>query len=214
MNRQEKTALIAGLNAELRASSLAVMTQYRGLTVAQLNKLRRELKQVGGRYQVTKNTLTRRALKDTTFEKLEELLRGPTGLVTTAADPVAVAKVLVRFAEQHDKLKITGGVLDGSVLPAENVSALAKLPSRDVLLAQVLGLINAPASQLLRTIQEPGAQVARLLGALERARQAAGEGVAPEVTDAPAVEGEAPVVEAEAPAGGEGTGQDEGGATS
>lgn len=207
MNRQEKTALIEDLNARLRASSLAVMTEYRGLTVAQLDRLRRELKQVGGRYQVTKNTLTRRALKDTVFGKLEELLRGPTGLVTTAADPVAVAKVLVRFAEQHDKLKITGGVLDGSVLPAENVSALAKLPSREVLLAQLLGLINAPASQLLRTIQEPGAQVARLLGALERAKQAAGESAAAAADVAPAAEADAAAESAD-------TGQNEGGATS
>lgn len=83
--------------------------------------------------------------------------------------------MLVKFAEQHDKLKITGGVLDGAALPAENVNALAKLPSREVLLAQLLGLINAPASQLLRTIQEPGAQVARLLGAIERSKQGAGE---------------------------------------
>lgn len=178
MNREEKTALIAQINERLRGSSLAVMTEYRGLTVAQMDRLRRELKQVGGAYQVTKNTLTRRALKDTAFEKLGELLTGPTGMVTAAQDPVAVAKVLVRFAEQHDKLKIMGGVLDGTVLPAANVSALAKLPSREVLLAQLLGLINAPASQLLRTIQEPAAQIARLLGALERSKQAAGEGAA------------------------------------
>ncbi len=175
MNKQEKTTLIDDMHARLRESSLAIMTEYRGLTVAQLNRLRRELKAVGGRYQVTKNTLTRRALKDTAFEQLEKLLQGPTGIVTTGKDPIAVAKVLVKFAEQHDKLKITGGVLDGAVMPAANVSALAKLPSREVLLAQLLGLINAPASQLLRTIQEPGAQVARLLGALERAKQSAGE---------------------------------------
>jgi large subunit ribosomal protein L10 len=180
VNREEKTALIAQINERLRGSSLAVMTEYRGLTVAQLNRLRRELKQVGGAYQVTKNTLTRRALKDTAFEKLEALLTGPTGIVTAGQEPVAVAKVLVRFAEQHDKLKITGGVLDGAVLPAANVSALAKLPSREVLLAQLLGLINAPASQLLRTIQEPAAQVARLLGALERSKQAASAGTASE----------------------------------
>jgi large subunit ribosomal protein L10 len=171
VNRHEKAAFIEGLHAHLRGTTLAIMTEYRGLTVAQLNRLRHELRQVGGRYQVTKNTLTRRALKDTAFEKLEELLQGPTGLVTSADDPVAVAKVLVRFAEQHDKLKITGAVLEGAVLPAENVNALAKLPSREVLLAQVLGLINAPAAQLLRTIQEPGARVARLLGALERAKR-------------------------------------------
>jgi len=77
----------------------------------------------------------------------------------------------VRFAEQNDKLKIAGGVLDGQVLPAESVSALARLPSREVILAQLLGLIQAPASQLLRTIQEPGAMLVRLLGALERSRR-------------------------------------------
>ena len=178
MNKQEKTALIAEITERLRGSSMAVMTEYRGLTVAQLDRLRRELKAVGGRYQVTKNTLTRRALKDTAFEKLDNLLQGPTGMVTTADNPVAVAKVLVKFAEQHDKLKITGGVLDGAVLPPENVSALAKLPSREVLLAQLLGLMNAPASQLLRTVQEPGAQLVRLLGALERQKQGT-EGAAP-----------------------------------
>ena len=178
MNREEKTALIADINARLKSSSLAVVAEYRGLTVAQMNRLRRELKQVGGAYRVAKNTLTRRALKDTAFEKLEELLTGPAGLVTAGQNPVAVAKVLVKFAEQHDKLKITGGILEGEVLPAKHVSDLAKLPSREVLLAQLLGLINAPAAQLLRTVQEPAARVARLLGALERAKAAAGGEIA------------------------------------
>ena len=195
MNKQEKTALIDDIHGRLRASTMAVMTEYRGLTVAQMDRLRRELKAVGGRYQVTKNTLTRRALKDTAFEKLESLLQGPTGIVTTQKDPVAVAKVLVKFAEQHDKLKITGGVLEGTVLPAKNVSELAKLPSREVLLAQLLGLINAPAAQLLWTIQEPVACVARLVGAVERAKAAAGEA-------APA--GETPPAGGETAASGEG----------
>lgn len=195
MNKQEKTALIDDIHGRLRASTMAVMTEYRGLTVAQMDRLRRELKAVGGRYQVTKNTLTRRALKDTAFEKLESLLQGPTGIVTTQKDPVAVAKVLVKFAEQHDKLKITGGVLDGAVLPPENVSALAKLPAREVLLAQLLGLINAPASQLLRTIQEPAAQFARLLGALERTKQAAGEATPAAAPEPPAEPEPAPAAE-------------------
>lgn len=173
MNRDEKTAVIADIHERLRKANLAIMTEYRGLTVAQLNRLRRELKQVGGAYQVTKNTLTRRAIKNTAFEKLDEMLHGPTGLVITTQDPVAVAKVLVKFAEQHDKLKITGGVLDGEVLPAANVNALAKLPSREALLAQLLGLLQAPATQLLRTMQEPGAGIVRLLGALERSKHEA-----------------------------------------
>ncbi len=172
MNREEKSAAIAALAERLSSASLGVVTEYRGLTVAQLNKLRRELQGVGASYRVSKNTLTRRAIKETTFAKLDELLRGPTGLVTTGEDPVAVAKVLVKFAEQNDKLKISGGVLDGEALPASGVSALAKLPSREVLIAQLLGLLQAPASQLLRTIQEPGASLVRLLGAIEKTKQA------------------------------------------
>jgi large subunit ribosomal protein L10 len=172
VNREEKSAVISELVDRFAGSSLGVVTEYRGLTVAQLNKLRRELQAAGATYRVSKNTLTKRAIKETAFAKLEALLKGPTGLVTTGKDPVAVAKVLVKFAEQNDKLKISGGVLDGEALPASGLSALAKLPSREVLLAQLLGLLQAPASQLLRTIQEPGASLVRLLGAIEKSKQA------------------------------------------
>jgi large subunit ribosomal protein L10 len=172
VKREEKTAVIAAITERFSTASLGVVTEYRGLTVAQLNKLRRELQGAGASYRISKNTLTRRAIKATAFAKLDELLRGPTGLVTTDKDPVGVAKILVKFAEQNDKLKISGGVLDGEALPAAGVNALAKLPSREVLIAQLLGLMQAPASQLLRTIQEPGASLVRLLGAIEKAMQA------------------------------------------
>lgn len=171
MNQEQKTAAIAALHERISSSSLGVVTEYRGLTVAQLNKLRRELQAAGASYRVSKNTLTRRAIKETAFAKLDELLRGPTGLVTTDKDPVSVAKILVKFSEQNDKLKISGAVLDGEHLAPAAVSALAKLPSREVLIAQLLGLLQAPASQLLRTIQEPGASLVRLLGAIEKTKQ-------------------------------------------
>lgn len=174
MNQEQKSALIATLHERLSTATLGVITQYRGLSVAQMNKLRRELQAAGAAYRVTKNTLTRRAIKETAFAKLEEFLQGPTGLVTAGQDPVAVAKILVRFAEQNDKLKISGGVLDGEPLAAASVNALAKLPSREVLIAQLLGVLQAPASQLLRTIQEPGASLVRLLGAIEKSKQSAG----------------------------------------
>lgn len=171
MNQEQKTAVISALRERLASASLGVVTEYRGLTVAQLNKLRRELQAAGASCRVSKNTLARRAIKETAFAKLDELLRGPTALVTADKDPVAVAKVLVKFAEQNDKLKISGGVLDGDKLAPAGVSALAKLPSREVLIAQLLGLLQAPASQLLRTIQEPGASLGRLLGAIEKSKQ-------------------------------------------
>jgi len=171
VNRTEKATLVDALHQRLQATSLVVTTEYRGLTVAQINALRRELKTVDARYQVSKNTLTRLALKDTAFARLEEFLTGPIGLVTSGEDPVAAAKILVKYAEQYEHLTITGGVMSGAALPAADVSALAKLPSREVLLGQVLGVINAPAAQLLRTIQEPGARMARLIGALERSKK-------------------------------------------
>jgi large subunit ribosomal protein L10 len=174
VNKAAKSALIADLHERLSNVSLGVVTEYRGLTVAQMNKLRRELQAVGAKYRVTKNTLTQRAIKETAFAKLNDLLRGPTGLVTTANDPVAVAKILVRFSEQNNKLKISGGVLDGEPVPASSVTALSKLPSREILIAQLLGLLQAPASQLLRTIQEPGASLARLLAAIEKSKTSAG----------------------------------------
>ena len=103
-----------------------------------------------------------------------ECWTGPTRLVFGYRDPIAVAKVLVKFAEDHSKLEIRGGVIEGSVLAAQAVTDLARLPSREQLLGQVLGLLQAPASQLLRTIQEPGAQLARLLDRV-RAKKAEAE---------------------------------------
>ena len=174
MNRDQKETIVGELHERLQAASLAVVTEYRGLTVAQMNRLRRELEAADASYRVTKNTLTRRALANTAHAAIEALTRGPTGLVTSTKDPVAVAKILVRFAEQHDKLKITGGVLDGEALTPEAVNALARMPSREVLMAQLLGVLQAPATQLLRTIQEPGASLVRLLGAVERRQAEAG----------------------------------------
>jgi len=174
VNRAEKSAVITDIQGRLQEASLAIITEYRGLTVAQINKLRRELKHVQVAYKIAKNTLAKRAVQATRFVKLADLMQGPTGLVITGKDPVTVAKVVVRFAEQHDKLRITGGVLDGQLLSAQEVKALASLPSRETLLAQLLGVLQAPAAQLLRTIQEPGARLVRLLGVLERRMAEAG----------------------------------------
>jgi large subunit ribosomal protein L10 len=134
-----------------------------------MQELRRALRDVQGEYKVSKNTLIRRALKDTAYERLQDLLQGPTGLVFGYADPVSVTKVLVRFAEENDNLQIQVGVLDERLLQPAEVTELAKLPGREQLLGMLLGMLQAPAAQLLRTMQEPGARFARLLEQL-RAR--------------------------------------------
>lgn len=164
MNREEKAATVAKLHECFNKATVTLLASSNGLSVAKVQQLRRALKQAGGEYRVAKNTFARRALKETAYAKLEALLDGPTGLVFGYSDPVAVTKVLVKFAEENEKLSIKAGVLDERVLEPAAVNALAKLPSREVLLAQLLGLLQAPAAQLLRTIQEPGARLARLLG--------------------------------------------------
>ena len=164
MNREEKAAAVAALNERFKQATVTLLATSNGLSVAKMQQLRRALKQAGGEYKVAKNTFARRALKDTAYAKLGELLDGPTGLVLGYADPVAVTKVLVKFAEANEKLSIKAGVLGSRMLEPAAVNALAKLPSRDVLMAQLLGLLQAPASQLLRTIQEPGARLVRLMG--------------------------------------------------
>ena len=164
MNREEKTATIAALHERFKQAKVTLLATSQGLSVAKVQQLRRAVKQAGGEYKVAKNTFARRALKETAYAKLEALLEGPTGLVFGYADPVAVAKVLVKFAEENEKLSIKAGILGEQVLEPAAVSDLAKLPSREVLLAQLLGLLQAPAAQLLRTIQEPGARLVRLAG--------------------------------------------------
>jgi large subunit ribosomal protein L10 len=164
VNRDEKAANVAALHERFKQATLTLLTTSQGLSVAKVQQLRRAVKQAGGEYKVAKNTFARRALKETAYDQLEALLEGPTGLVFGYADPVAVAKVLVKFAEENEKLSIKGGILGERVLQPAAVTALATLPSREVLLAQLLGLLQAPAAQLLRTIQEPGARLVRLVG--------------------------------------------------
>lgn len=164
MNREEKAATVADLQVCFKQATVTLVASAQGLSVGKMQQLRRALKQAGGEYRVTKNTFARRAVKDTAYSRLEAQLKGPTGLVFGYADPVAVAKALVRFAEENEKLSIKAGVLDERVLEPAAVAELAKLPSREALLGTFLGLMQAPAAQLLRTMQEPGVRVARLLG--------------------------------------------------
>jgi large subunit ribosomal protein L10 len=163
VNREEKATNVAALHDRFKQATVTLVANSTGLPVAKLQQLRRALKQAGGEYKVAKNTFARRALKDTAYEKLESLFEGPTGLVFGYADPVAVTKVLVKFAEENEKLSIKVGMLDERMLEPTAVSDLAKLPSREVLLGTLLGLLQAPASRLLRTINEPGTRLARLL---------------------------------------------------
>ena len=166
----EKAQTVAAVHQLLRAAKMAIVTEYRGLTVAQMTNLRREIRGASGEYQVIKNTLVRRALKDTPFGDLEKLLDGPNGWVFAYDDPVMLSKALIKFADSNDKLAIKGGVFEGRFMDPASVKVLSQMPSKPELQAKLLAMINAPATQLLRTIQEPGARVVRLLESLRKSK--------------------------------------------
>ena len=170
MRRAEKIENVKETNADLGRATVAVLAEYRGLTAGEMNRLRRAVRQVDGRCRVVKNTLARRAVATTRYEGLVPLLEGPLALILGFRDPVAVAKIAVKLAGELPKLEIKGAVLAGEMLLAAEVKALAALPPREVVVAQLLGLLQTPAAQLLRTLNEPAARMARLVGALrERA---------------------------------------------
>lgn len=166
----EKAETVAAVHELLKAAKMAIVTEYRGLTVAQMTYLRREIRGASGEYQVIKNTLVRRALKDTPFGDLEKLLEGPNGWVFAYDDPVVLSKALIKFADSNEKLAIKGGVFEGRFMNPAEVKVLSQMPSKPELQAKLLAMINAPATQLLRTIQEPGARVVRLLESLRKTK--------------------------------------------
>ena len=164
MNRNEKAELIETLQSTLSEAAAVVVTHQTGLTVAESSELRGRMREAGAGFKVTKNRLTKIALQGTKYEDISDLFTGPTAM-GTSADPVAAAKVLVNFAKENDKLSVIGGSLDGKVLDKAGVEALAKLPSLDELRAKLVGLLNAPATQVARVTQAPAAKLARVIQA-------------------------------------------------
>ncbi|AWB93428.1 50S ribosomal protein L10 [Aeromicrobium chenweiae] len=166
MANAEKTAAVAELADNFRQSSGAVLTEYRGLTVKQLQELRRSLGEDVS-YAVAKNTLTKIAAKDAGVELDTELLTGPTAIAFIKGDPVLAAKSLRDFAKANTPLVIKGGFLDGKILSADEINKLADLESREVLLAKLAGGMKASLSNAASLFQAPLSQAARVLGALQ-----------------------------------------------
>ena len=164
MDRAQKKEAVAELKQTFNETSVVVVTRNLGLTVAQSTTLRNRMRDAGARYKVAKNKLALIALEGTRYSPLSDLLTGPIALATSS-DPVAAAKAAVDFAKTNDRLEIVGGAMGETLLDASGVKALAELPSLDELRAKIVGLIQAPASKIARTINEPGAQLARVIGA-------------------------------------------------
>jgi large subunit ribosomal protein L10 len=168
MNRNEKEALVEDLHQEFGRSPHAILVDFRGLSVPAVTEFRRKVRQSGSRYRVVKNTLALRAVKDTPLEKLGTGFDNATGVAYTGTDPVALAKVLMDFAKDHPQLVVKGGLVSGSqVLDAEGVKALSSMPGLAELRGRLLGLLQAPATQLVRLLGTPALQLARVLKAHE-----------------------------------------------
>jgi len=153
LNRQEKAVVIEEVSAQVAKAQSIVIAEYRGLDVASVTVLRKNARESGVYLRVLKNSLARRAVAGTAFEPLTQQLTGPL-IYGISADPVASAKVLAGFAKTNDKLVIKGGALPGSLMNQDGVTALASLPSREELLAKLLGTLQAPIAQFARTLNE------------------------------------------------------------
>ncbi|RVT91940.1 50S ribosomal protein L10 [Rhodovarius crocodyli] len=164
MDRTEKRNFVTSLAAIFADTSFVLVARNDGLTVQAVDKLRRQMKDAGATYKVAKNRLAVRALDGTRFQAISPLLKGPTALAWSA-DPVAVAKTAVEFAKGNDKFVILGGALGTQSLTLDGVKALAELPSLDTLRAQLVGLIQTPASRIASVLQAPGGQLARVFKA-------------------------------------------------
>jgi large subunit ribosomal protein L10 len=151
--RPEKVAVVAEVRERLEGADAALLTEYRGLNVKALADLRRQLRPAGGEYKVYKNTLVRFAVRELGADELEALLTGPTAITFVTGDAAAVAKTLRDYARTNQALVVKGGMLGTKVLSAADVQALADLPSRDVLLAQVAGAFQAPLTKLAGLLQ-------------------------------------------------------------
>ena len=152
MNRDEKVAIVEELSGRLVTAKLAVVSDYRGLTVPVISQLRRELKQCNADIKVAKNTLLRLAIKGTPFEPMDPFLEGTTAVTFADLDPVAPAKVLVEFVKNNPKLEIKSAVLDGKLLTADDLKALSKLPGKDQLRAQLLAVMLAVPTSFVRVL--------------------------------------------------------------
>jgi large subunit ribosomal protein L10 len=164
VERAEKREVVTALHDVFAKTGVVVVAHYAGLTVSAMTKLRSEMRGAGGQVKVAKNRLVKLALEGTDAKGIADLLKGPTCLAFSA-DPVAAPKIAVKFAKANEKFVILGGAMGSTVLDAKGVNSLAALPSLDELRGKLIGLLQAPASKIARTLNEPGAQLARVFGA-------------------------------------------------
>lgn len=164
MLRAEKLEIVESLRGVFANAGVVVVTHFQGMSVADVTDLRRGMRDAGATFRVTKNRLAKIALSETSFDPLVELFSGPTA-IAYSEDPVAAPKAVADYAKKNENLVIIGGGLDGNLLSAAEVKALASLPSLDELRAKIIGMISTPAQRIASVLQAPAGQVARVISA-------------------------------------------------
>lgn len=164
MNRAEKQAQIEATGVRFKNAGIALVVHNKGLTVAEMSDLRRTMREAGAEFKITKNRLTKIAAKDTVFEAIADMFKGPAA-IATSKDPVSVAKGLVDFAKKNERLVIIGGAYGEQKLDVKAIESLAKLPSLNELRAKIVGMLQTPATRVACVLQAPGSQVARVVAA-------------------------------------------------
>jgi large subunit ribosomal protein L10 len=195
MARADKATAVADIAEQFKDSTATLITEYRGLTVANLAELRRSLAG-SATYTVAKNTLIKRAAADAGIEGLDELFAGPTAIAFVSGEPVDAAKAIKTFAKENKALVIKGGYMDGHPLTVSEVERIADLESREVLLAKLAGAMKGNLAKAAGLFAAPASQMARLLAALQEKKPAEAEPAAP-VAEAPAAAEETPETPAE-----------------
>lgn len=152
--REDKEQLVQDIADRFTRSKTTIVTDYRGLNVAEVTELRKQLREAGVEFEVLKNTMTRRAVQKAQLEGVEEYLKGPSALAFGYDDVIAPAKVLYNFAKKHKALELKGGVVEGRAISAKEVESLASLPSRDGLLSMLLSVLQAPMRNLAYSLQQ------------------------------------------------------------
>jgi large subunit ribosomal protein L10 len=170
LSLQQKQAMVSEVSAKLKGAQAVIVAEYRGLNVERVTQLRSRARKSGLYLRVLKNTLARRAIQGTPFEKLSDQLTGPL-MYGIAEDPVAGAKVLSDFSKEFEQLVIRAGAMPNSLMSSKDVKALALLPSRDELLAKLMGTMQAPIATLVRTMNEVPARFVRTLAAVRDAKE-------------------------------------------
>ncbi|MFZ5571414.1 MAG: 50S ribosomal protein L10 [Thermodesulfobacteriota bacterium] len=173
MNRDEKAQIVEELHGRFEKSKIVILTDYKGLNVGEVSDLRRKLTEAKVDYRVAKNTLIKRAAEGTDASKLNAYYKGPSAVALSYDDPVAPAKILTKFAAENDKLQIKMGVLNGKVIDPEGIKALSQLPSREILLGQLLSAMNGVATGLVRALNDVPVRLLNVLQAIKDKKEAA-----------------------------------------